>query len=200
MRILNPQITRTLLVFGIANGVLLLFLSPLPVAAQNAGSSDQDLDIHLHAGADADAAKAGLPLYPGARLGRDKENKNSANLAFLTEAFGMKLVVANYDSDDAPAKVLAYYREKLRKYGKVLECHSSKLSNDIEAQSDSNDSGSKELKCNGDNSGKVTELKAGTEDNLHQVSVEPAETGKGSTFAIVYVYTRASGKGASDEH
>ncbi len=35
----------------------------------------------------------------------------------------MKLVVAKYDSDDAPGKVIDFYREHLKKYGKVLECH-----------------------------------------------------------------------------
>ena len=38
--------------------------------------------------------------------------------------------------------------------------------------------------------GKTIELKAGTEDNQHVVSVEPSETGKGSTFALVYLFTR----------
>ena len=47
----------------------------------------------------------------------------------------------------------------------------------------------KDLKCEGDNSGDVIELKAGTEDNQHLVAIEPA--GKGSTFALVYVQTRA---------
>ena len=43
----------------------------LPVLAQD--SKDKNLDIQssvgdLHVGSDADARKAGLPLYPGARL------------------------------------------------------------------------------------------------------------------------------------
>ena len=49
---------------------------------------------------------------------------------------------------------------------------------------------SKELKCEGDNTGSVIELKAGTEYNQHVVAVEPGEKGKGSSLEMVYVHTR----------
>jgi hypothetical protein len=168
----------------------------LPVAAQDSDQQNKNLDIRssigdLHVGSDADARKAGLPLYPGARLKSEDENKNKdqANLSVLTEAFGIKLVVAQYVSDDAPAKVVDFYRDKLKKYGKVLECHSPKHSGDVELQDQGNDSkDSKELKCD-ENSGPVTELKVGTEDNQHLVTIEPRGAGKGSTFALVYVHT-----------
>jgi hypothetical protein len=168
----------------------------LPIAAQDSDQQNKNLDIRssigdLHVGSDADARKAGLPLYPGARLKSEDENKNKdqANLSVLTEAFGIKLVVAQYVSDDAPAKVVDFYRDKLKKYGKVLECHSPKHGGDVELQDHGKDSrDSKELKCD-ENSGPVTELKVGTEDNQHLVTVEPREAGKGSTFALVYVHT-----------
>ena len=167
----------------------------LPVLAQDSGHQNKNLDISssagdLHIGSDADARKTGLPLYPGARLKSDDDNKSQANLSILTEAFGMKLVVAKYDSDEAPAKIIDFYRDKLKKYGKVLECHTQKHGGDVEVQEDSKDSkDSKELKCD-ENSGPVTELKVGTEDNQHIVAIEPREAGKGSTFALVYVHTR----------
>jgi len=159
-------------------------------------SQNQKLDIRsnvgdLHLGGDADARKAGLPLYPGARLRHDKENSDAVNVGVLTEAFGFKLVVVNYDSDDAPAKVIDFYRDKLKKYGKVLECHSKKHGDNVDVHDDDDDKDSKkskELKCEGDNSGPVTELKVGTENNQHVVSVEPKDGGSGSTFALVYVY------------
>jgi hypothetical protein len=158
---------------------------------------NKNLDIRssvgdLHVGADADARKAGLPLYPGARPKSDDGNNDKVNVGLLTEAFGIKLVVANYETDDAPAKVIDYYRDKLGKYGKVLECHSKKHGSDVNMDDDDKDdkdsAKSKPVKCEGDNSGPVTELKVGTENNQHDVSVEPRESGKGSTFAIVYVH------------
>jgi hypothetical protein len=178
----------------------------LPGFAQDS-TQNKNLDIRssvgdLHVGSDADARKAGLPLYPGARLkSGDDHNNDQANLSLLTDAFGMKLIVANYESDDDPGKIVNFYRDKLKKYGKVLECHTHKHGGNVDMHDDDMDSGddksdnkndgkkSSELKCD-DNSGPVTELKAGTEDDQHVVAVEPRDAGKGATFALVYVRTR----------
>jgi hypothetical protein len=165
-----------------------------PVLSQDSASKEKSLDVRssvgdLHLGKDADAKQVGLPLYPGAQLKSNAEDQSQANLSIATESFGMKLVVANYISDDAPGKLLEFYRDKLKKYGKVLECHSAKLG-DVSAHDDDKDSHkSKELKCD-DNSGPVTELKVGTDDNQHIVAVEPGEGSKGSKFTLIYVHTR----------
>jgi len=189
-------------------GALMIGLAlPLVAAAQNTDSSqDKNFDVRssvgdLHIGADADARKIGLPLYPGARLkhddaGSNDGNSNRVNMGVAMEAFGFQLVVANYDSDDAPGKVIDFYRDKLKKYGKVLECHTRKHGGDVDAHSDDKDSdGSKEkasrpVKCDDNGGGPVTELKAGTEDNQHVVAIEPRDSGRGATFALVYVRTR----------
>lgn len=180
-----------------AFAVLLILAAPLATAQQDDGNNqDKNLDVRssvgdLHLGKDADARRAGLPLYPGARPGRNEQDSSSLNFGVLTEAFGMKLVVAKYDSDDAPAKIIDFYREKLKKYGRVLECHTSEHGGNVRIDADdSKQQHSKELKCEGDNTGPVTELKAGAEDNQHVVAVEPSSTGKGSSFALLYMYTR----------
>jgi len=166
-----------------------------PVLSQDSESKDKSLDVRssvgdLHVGKDADAKKVGLPLYPGSRLKSNGEDQSQANLSILTDAFGMKLLVANYISDDAPGKVLDFYRDKLKKYGKVLECHTAKLNGDVSAHDDDKDSSkSKELKCD-EGSGPVTELKVGADDNQRVVAVEPGEGNKGSHFALIYLYTR----------
>jgi len=180
--------------------IALIVLAGMNLAAiAQEESKNKNLDIQssvgdLHIGDDADAKKVGVPLYPGAKLKTGDENRNQANLSLLTEAFGMKLIVANYVSGDAPQKVIDYYRDKLKKYGKVLECHTDKHGGDVEVHDDNKDSdkgsGQKELKCD-DNSGPVTELKVGTEDNQRIVAVEPGDASKGSTFALVYVHTRS---------
>jgi hypothetical protein len=175
--------------------VLTFFLSVASVlagVAQNAESQNKNVDVRspigdLHLGADADAKKIGVPLYPGARLKTHDPNSDQANLSVLTEAFGMKLVVANYVSDDDPAKIVAFYRNKLKKYGRVLECHSDKHGGDVSVEDDKH--ADKELKCEQE-SGPVTELKVGTEENQHLVAVQPREAGKGVEFALVYVHTR----------
>lgn len=172
----------------------LLAALALPVYAQQSDSQDKPFDVRssvgdMHVGKDADAAKQGLPLYPGSRPKQEKDN-DPLNFGILTEGFGMKLIIAKYETDDPPAKVIDFYRDKLKKYGKVLECHSQKHGGDVSVHEDSKDSkDSKELKCD-ENSGPVTELKVGTEDNQHVVAVEPRDASKGSNFALVYLHTR----------
>jgi hypothetical protein len=172
-------------------------LAAAQAPAQSQSDQNKGLDVrssagNMHLGNDADLREVGLPVYPGARERKHDENRNSANLSLFTSAFGVKLVVLNYDSDDAPDKIIAYYRQKLKKYGKVLECRTIRRGGDVDTSTDSDDSQkSKALKCEGDQNGDTIELKAGTEDNQHLVAVSPAENGdKGSTFALVYVRTR----------
>jgi hypothetical protein len=186
----------------IAAVILCTTLTALGAAAQeqkqdNGESKHFDVQSSvgdLHVGNDADARKAGLPLYPGARLRHDEKDNESANLSLFTDAFGVKLVVAKYETDDAPAKVIDFYRDKLKKYGKVLECHAhghaGSYADFDDDDKDDKDQKPKPLQCEGDNSGPVTELKAGTQNNQHVVAVEPKEGHGGATFAIVYVHAR----------
>lgn len=177
--------------------LVVTFMLVVPAFAQDSGSQNKNVDVRspigdLHIGKDADAQRAGLPLYPGAQLKTDDKDSDQANLALLTETFGMKLIVAKYQSDDPPAKVIDFYRGKLKKYGRVLECHAHDHGGRVDVNDNDKDSKNQELKCE-ENSSSVTELKAGTEDNQHIVAVEPRED-KGSTFSIVYVHTRKEGE------
>jgi hypothetical protein len=191
----RPNVFRFILrsILAVAFGVAMAIPSFAAQPQNTDSGQDKHLDIQssvgdLHMGNDADARKAGLPLYPGARLLHDVDNGDALNFGVLTDAFGMKLVVAKYDSEDAPGKVVDFYREHLKKYGKVLECHTSK--HDSGAHVDVNDDDhSKDLKCEGDNAGPVTELKVGTADNQRIVAIEPHDGRAGSTFALVYVRT-----------
>jgi len=177
----------------LASSLALAVLLVWCAAAQETSDGNDKFDVRssvgdLHLGKDADAQKAGLPLYPGALPKHEKDN-DPLNFGVLTESFGFKIVIAKYESGDAPDKVIAYYRDKLKKYGKVLECHTRE--HDGDAHSEMNDDKhSKELKCEGDNSGPVTELKVGTEDNQRVVAIEPKDGHSGSTFALVYLYSR----------
>jgi len=193
----RPNVFRSISRSILAVATLAMAIPSFAAQPQNPDSGqDKHLDIQssagdLHMGNDADARKAGLPLYPGARLRHDEENGEALNLGVLTDAFGMKLVVAKYDSEDAPGKVVDFYRERLKKYGKVLECHTSKRDSGAHVDvNDNDDQHSKELKCEGDNTGPVTELKVGTADSQHIVAIEPHDGRSGSTFALVYVHTR----------
>jgi hypothetical protein len=179
----------------LASALALGVLLACSAAAQDKESASHDgFNIQssvgdLHLGKDADAKKAGFALYPGARPNLEKDN-DPLNFGIFTESFGFKIVVAKYESGDAPDKIIAFYRDKLKKYGKVLECRTSEHGGDTHAEIN-DDKHSKELKCEGDNSGPVTELKVGTEDNQRVVAIEPNDSHSGSTFDLVYLYTRS---------
>jgi hypothetical protein len=193
---------RTFIIAVVVALSSLAFAAPpqSPDAKNSDSRQDKSFDVRssvgdVHVGKDADAAKAGLPLYPGAKPRHDEKNGSPLNFGLLTSAFGMKLVVAKYDSEDSPGKVIEYYRQQLKKYGKVLECHTREHdgnvnANHLDINDDDKDSReSKELKCEGDNAGPVTELKVGTEDHQHVVAIEP-HGNSGSTFALVYLHLR----------
>jgi hypothetical protein len=159
---------------------------------------DKKVDIEtpvggIHVDTNAEAKDTGLPVYPGARLREKKDNgeEKSANVNISSGLFGVKVVALEYVANDPPTKLIAYYRVQLEKYGNVLECHNSHEGGNFAIHSSGEDS--KKLKCEGDNDGKVVELKVGTNQNQHIVSIQPADNGKGSDFALVYVQTR-SGK------
>jgi hypothetical protein len=160
---------------------------------------DKKVDINtlvggIHVSKQADVADTGLTVYPGARLkqkGSDGSDK-SANVNISGFGYGIRVVALEYESDDAPAKVLSFYRDQLRKYGSVLECHVTGHFNvDMNMGSHDSKNDSNELTCQGDQGDNV-ELKVGKKDDQHIVEVEPA--GKGSNFSLVYV--RTHGKNA----
>ena len=103
--------------------------------------------------------------------------------------FGLKVVAIEYMTDDSPEKVIAFYKDKLKTYGNILECHSETHDADAVDFELGKDKGSKELNC-GSNQGKNLELKVGTKDNQHLVNIRPQDSGKGTDFALVYVRTR----------
>ena len=170
--------------------VLLATLALLPACSVNVkdkgGDGNSKVDIStpvggIHVDENADARDTGLAVYPGARPKpkTDDGDKKSANVNMSAFGYGLKVVALEYLSDDPPDKIIAYYQDQLKKYGHVLQCHSNVITAD-------HDGG--KLKCDSDDSGNKVELKAGTDDNQHIVSVEPE--GKGSDFAIVWLRLR----------
>jgi hypothetical protein len=174
-------------------GAGLVALLLLPACSVNvkkeANGQDKQVDIKtllggVHVSKQADVSDVGLSVYPGARLKEtDSEGSDKrANVNISGFGYGLKVVALEYESDDAPAKVLSFYRGQLKKYGNVLECHASGGKwNFNMGKNDSN-----ELSCEG-SGGNDIELKAGKKYDQHIVAVEPE--GKGSSFSLVYVRT-----------
>jgi hypothetical protein len=187
--------TRSQIVSTFAIGLATLASLLLPACSVNVkkeeNGKDQQVDIDtpvggIHVSKGANVADVGLAVYPGARLKKkdsDGEDK-SANVNISSFGFGLKVVALEYESDDSPAKLIAYYKDQLQKYGHVLECHTRHL--DVNTDMKRSDHESHELNCEGA-SGSNIELKVGTKENQHMVTVEPA--GNGSSFSLVYVRT-----------
>lgn len=196
----------------LAMALAVTVLLTLPACSVNVkqaeGGEEKKVDIEtpvggIHVSKGADVRDTGLPVYPGARQKESSKQgeEKSANVNINGPGFGLKVVAIEYVSDDAPEKLLAYYREQLKKYGSVLECHTSKHNSmdDVEfhvgIDDDEKDSkNSKELSCGSNNSGNNIELKVGTRDNQHIVAIQPQDGAKGTDFALVYVQTRGGKK------
>jgi hypothetical protein len=170
----------------------LLLLPACSVNVKKEGNGqDKQVDVNtlfggVHVSKQADISDIGLAVYPGAHL-KEKDSDGSdksANVNISGFGYGLKVVALEYESDDAPAKVLSFYKDQLKKYGKVLECHTSHLNLDMKRGHRAlNDSG--ELTCEADHGDNV-ELKVGREDDQHIVEIE--SEGKGSNFSLVYVH------------
>ena len=132
------------------------------------------------------AADNGIPVYPGAHL-RPEENgdNHSANINIGAAGFGLKVIAAEYETDDSPEKVKSFYLDKLKSFGDVLVCSGHSGGSDVHVGSHGDDQDQK-LTCK-DTHGNGWELKTGTSDNEHLVSIEPR--GTGTRFGTVLVRT-----------
>ena len=157
------------------------------------GKKNEDVDIRtpvgsltVHSG-DVDAKDTGLSVYPGARVTPgQKDNDSSANVNINTSFFGVKVVAVKFTSDDAPDKILAFYRKDMAKFGNLVECDSKTVS--FQPRKHDPDA---PVRCEGDGGKRgARELKAGVESNQHVVAVEPK--GNGSEFSLIFVRLRDS--------
>jgi hypothetical protein len=182
-------------------GALMAALCLLPACSINANDkhNSKDGETHvdikspmgdLHVSEQADIREAGLTLYPGAKPApKDNgDDKKSANVNLSIPGFSLKVVAAEFLSDDAPDKVIAYYDKELQKYGKTIQCKGEWSGGHANA-SPGKDEGAKPVSCGNSGSGDSVELKVGTEGNQHIVAVKPNRPG--TRFALVYVRTHA---------
>jgi hypothetical protein len=185
---------RAILLLGLSVAGLILATGCKVNVKKEQNGEDKQVDINtlvggIHISKQASVADVGVAIYPGARM-KEKSSDGSdksANVNISGFGFGLKVVAIEYESDDAPAKVLAFYKDQLKRYGSVLECHSSGHFN-VDANMGSHDSknSSNELTCEGSHGSNV-ELKVGKKDDQHIVAVEPE--GNGASFSLVYVRT-----------
>ena len=138
----------------------------------------------------AGAKEVGLPIYPGAKPHKDKDNDSpAAQIGMWGSSFGFKLAVMKMESADAPDKIAEFYRKALAKYGRVLNCPGVSTESSGKDKSASSNS----LDCGDDkpDPGGML-LKAGTKEKQHIVGIKP--NGQGSLFQLLYLEARGDDK------
>ena len=183
------------------SAVVSLAMSGCRVDTHNNGDN-QDVKIATPFGGmsvktDDNAIKAnvGLSVYPGAVLVKkehhkdngDTEHDNGAadvNMNFGGFHLGVKAL--SYETSDSPAKVIAFYRNDMKRYGQVIFCKDDRP---IGSPTETQDG----LRCNEDHKGVQIhgdeakgsdgELKAGSRLHQHIVSIDPQ--GSGTKFGLV---------------
>ena len=121
----------------------------------------------------------GLTVYPGAALVKKENGKDNGaadvNMSFGSFHLGVKAL--SYRTPDAPAKVEAFYRKDMTRFGTVILCNGNRAVGTPDHTQDG-------LSCSDENKGKIEvddtskrELKAGSKQHQHIVSIDPDGTG-----------------------
>jgi hypothetical protein len=174
-------------------GALFAGLCVLPACSihtnDNNKNGEKNVDIKspvgdLHVSDQADIRDVGLTLYPGAQPApKEDSDKENANVNLSVPGFTLKVAAAEFISDDAPDKIIAYYDKELQKYGKPIQCRGAWKMNFNVSVTPAN--ASKPVWCDVSGSGDAVELKVGTEGNQHVVAFKPRA--RGSRFALIYI-------------
>src|SRR5258705_699369 len=129
----------------IAPAALLAALVVLPGCSINVKdkgkSGESRVDIRtpmgdIHVNEQPDIREIGLPLYAGAKPAHKDsgEDKKSANVNISGMGFALKVVAAEFQSDDAPDKIIAYYNKELQRFGKPIQCHGRWTGGDVNTE------------------------------------------------------------------
>jgi hypothetical protein len=190
----KPKACKTIMQMVLVSTIAALCILPacsINVDKGNNKEGAKHVDIqsplgNLHVSEQADIRDAGLDIYPGATPApKDKnDDEKSANVNLAMFGFQLKVIAAEFLSDDAPEKITAYYNKELQRFGKPIQCQGA-YSNGANVETHDKDDLSKPVACDKTDSKDGLELKVGTEGNQHIVAIKP--NNKGTRFALVYV-------------
>jgi len=128
------------------------------------------------------AADLGLPIFPGARVQRDKPDESGqVALGLWGGSMGFKLHVAKYSSRAPIEQLAAFYREALAAHGTVIDCSSGKPVALASAASAPVDSST--LSCDNKKPSVPGEVlyKVGTAKNFRLVALQPRQDSSSSS-------------------
>ncbi|ADW70515.1 hypothetical protein AciX9_3510 [Granulicella tundricola MP5ACTX9] len=124
----------------------------------------------------------GLDVYPGAVLERKKNENDSAadiNMSFGSFHLGVKAV--SYTTPDSTDQVMAFYQKDLSKHGSVIKCKDDRpvgmpVRTDDGLTCDDDDK-KNTVQVNAKDGKGTVELKFGSKQHQHIVSIEPHDGG-----------------------
>jgi len=134
----------------------------------------------------------GLPAYPGAKVVRDhskgEHDNGAADINMSFGSFQLRVKAVGYRTPDSPDKVLAFYRKGLTRFGPVIQCANHQpvgtpthTPEGLDCSDDSQNNKAK-FKFNENFTDKI-ELKAGSKQHQHLVTIDPE--GSGTKFGLV---------------
>ena len=95
--------------------LLSICMISMTIYATHASAQDKD-GAGVVVSASASAKDIGLPIYPGSKPHKDKDNDSeAANLGLWGGGSGFKLAVIKMESSDPQEKVAAFYKKALSK-------------------------------------------------------------------------------------
>jgi hypothetical protein len=125
-------------------------------------------------------------VTPFGGMNKDDDKHKSADVNMSFGGFKLRVKVAGFRTDDSTDKVVAFYRDGLKKFGDVISCHDNQPMGSPAKTSEG-------LGCDNNHGGHVTvedkpsthliELKAGSEQHQHIVTIDP--DGGGTKFSLV---------------
>ncbi len=137
-------------------------------------------DVSVRTG--IESPDTGLPVYPGARTLSTEHEPGTADVNIGNSFFGVNVVATKFETEEMPDRVVGFYKNEMKAYGDVLECHGNIDFRDK--------AGLRQPYCRERAFSRETQLVAGVENRHRIVVVKPR--GGGAEFSVVYVQTRGN--------
>lgn len=187
---LRQRAPATALLLHSPRHVLLAAVLSAGTVLSQAAEPSPSFNAGIEAHGQVSAADLGLPIFPGARVQRDKpDSSGQVALRLWGGSMGFKLHAAKYSSRASIDQLAAFYREALAAHGTVIDCSSGKplaLPSGTSAAA-SAPADSSTLSCDNKRPSVPGEViyKVGDAKNFRLVAMQPQQGSSGVNFQLV---------------
>ena len=150
------------------------------------------LQMKVRTDKDAAGSGTGVPIYPGATLvekGSGKDDNGNADINLSFGSMRLRVEVLSYQTRDSSDQVRAFYHKELGRFGAVIACVDEhavgspvRTPEGLTCDKDSNE---KVKGTIGTTDPSSVELKAGSPQHQHAVSIE--KNGDGTKFSLIRI-------------